>query len=734
MRQGGIMPSFTPKVARARTTTAKPASLNALQRLPPHPASNPISATPGANQARGRGDFANIPPQERPPVAPVWEFGKIPLFAPEGPIPSQPLLEWAPESEHRAPRSSGSAIDPPLSAYFERVFGWNFGSVRIHTDGRTARAADALGAAAFTVGAEIGFAAGLYDPESPRGRALLAHELTHVVQNAMAPASRSRVLARQTVEQYETQGLVIEPSKLAQLAGFSYWNQKLQDYGFVYRTDTATDQRIKANPEELDAALSVAWQLRPQPAAIAKPISQDVMITGRARGSPDLAYRITFNPPPAQGKKGIVDAVFLAQGRAAGSVQGASRQAVPAAYAAHDFADEDIEEAQTRPDPQKGDKLGQLIGLDKLPADERASVKYAIYQYFAANKTRNAEVDAIVPIVNSPAAAGALGGKPRRVLYTLRFEATANDVTVQRIGEQGKDVSLAPEGGLARVNGYADRARGLNRAGPAPEELKAWVKHRYMSVSIDANATVEQLETSVTAQVRVGSSDPKWYHGNYGIEVLDLKAAEDWILHDVDSDRRQIVDLKDFNLTTELPFLELVLEQMSDAILKSFAGVRFVRQAVCLKWNPTTKDFDRQPETAGITEPDHRTIRIFDQAFVNRDALFLGGIGSGGRPDVRASAAEPVAHELGHVVSYGPGVEQAFHELEGIKPITRYAQAKPDELFAEAFSLYYNDPEWLKANSPKLYTFFDNLDKSGALQKPPAKTGPALKQPGKPGR
>jgi hypothetical protein len=65
----------------------------------------------------------------------------------------------------------------------------DFGSVRIHSDSRAAESAHELGARAYTVGKDIVFGAGRYAPQTNEGRELLAHELTHVVQQtASAPA------------------------------------------------------------------------------------------------------------------------------------------------------------------------------------------------------------------------------------------------------------------------------------------------------------------------------------------------------------------------------------------------------------------------------------------------------------------------------------------------------------------------------------------------------------------
>jgi hypothetical protein len=64
----------------------------------------------------------------------------------------------------------------------ERTFSHNFGGVRVHEGDAAADSARGLHANAYTVGEQIVFAAGRYQPKRPEGQALLAHELAHVVQ------------------------------------------------------------------------------------------------------------------------------------------------------------------------------------------------------------------------------------------------------------------------------------------------------------------------------------------------------------------------------------------------------------------------------------------------------------------------------------------------------------------------------------------------------------------------
>jgi hypothetical protein len=85
-------------------------------------------------------------------------------------------------------------LDSATVNFFAERLGHDFSRVRVHTDSRAAESARALGALAYTVGRDVVFGAGQFSPLSAEGRRLLAHELTHVVQQT---ASRGAALRLQ---------------------------------------------------------------------------------------------------------------------------------------------------------------------------------------------------------------------------------------------------------------------------------------------------------------------------------------------------------------------------------------------------------------------------------------------------------------------------------------------------------------------------------------------------------
>ncbi len=97
--------------------------------------------------------------------------------------------EAAPGSVDETLRSPGAPLDAATRGFFEPRFGSDFGDVRVHTDAQAAESARSVGALAYTVGPHLVFASGAYEPAAETGRRLIAHELTHVVQQSGAPAN-----------------------------------------------------------------------------------------------------------------------------------------------------------------------------------------------------------------------------------------------------------------------------------------------------------------------------------------------------------------------------------------------------------------------------------------------------------------------------------------------------------------------------------------------------------------
>jgi len=89
----------------------------------------------------------------------------------------------------QALNASGSPLDKDTRSYMEERFGYDFSSVKIHTGSVAAKSAGSINALAYTSGSNIVFNQNQYSPETEGGKRLLAHELTHVVQQGNSDKS-----------------------------------------------------------------------------------------------------------------------------------------------------------------------------------------------------------------------------------------------------------------------------------------------------------------------------------------------------------------------------------------------------------------------------------------------------------------------------------------------------------------------------------------------------------------
>ncbi|MGH7512923.1 MAG: DUF4157 domain-containing protein [Gemmatimonadales bacterium] len=103
---------------------------------------------------------------------------------------NDPASTPAPSTVYEVLASPGYPLDAASRAFMEPRFGHDFSRVRVHTGANAAESARAVGAHAYTVGHDIVFGAGQLVPGTTAGRRLLAHELTHVIQQAGGRAQR----------------------------------------------------------------------------------------------------------------------------------------------------------------------------------------------------------------------------------------------------------------------------------------------------------------------------------------------------------------------------------------------------------------------------------------------------------------------------------------------------------------------------------------------------------------
>lgn len=111
--------------------------------------------------------------------------------------------EWI-ERQIAEAKSSGQPLENNTRQFMESAFDQDFSDVRIHTNSKAAESAKALGAEAYTMGKDISFGVNRYQPDSKEGTKLIAHELTHVVQQRSSRGSfQEKITIGQLGDVYE---------------------------------------------------------------------------------------------------------------------------------------------------------------------------------------------------------------------------------------------------------------------------------------------------------------------------------------------------------------------------------------------------------------------------------------------------------------------------------------------------------------------------------------------------
>jgi hypothetical protein len=95
---------------------------------------------------------------------------------------------------HEVLQLPGKPLDSATRAFMEPRFGHDFSRVRVHTDEKAMQSAKSVNALAYTIGHHVVFGMSNYSPSSIQGRKLLAHELTHVIQQPALSVLPQRVL------------------------------------------------------------------------------------------------------------------------------------------------------------------------------------------------------------------------------------------------------------------------------------------------------------------------------------------------------------------------------------------------------------------------------------------------------------------------------------------------------------------------------------------------------------
>lgn len=144
-------------------------------------------------------------------------------------------------------RGSGQPLPDSVRSSLEPQLGHDFSQVHIHTDAKANKLSQQLGAEAFTTGNDVFFRDGAYQPGSESGRELIAHELTHVVQQGAARVSRQAAETEEAAadpkeEVKKAVGKITTGPKKEDIEELLHWVAKCQLLGFDAEAKKAIDE------------------------------------------------------------------------------------------------------------------------------------------------------------------------------------------------------------------------------------------------------------------------------------------------------------------------------------------------------------------------------------------------------------------------------------------------------------------------------------------------------------
>ncbi len=151
------------------------------------------------------------------------------------------------EEDIRASRGRGSALPAATQTFMEPRFGADFSQVRVHTDAQANQLNRQLSARAFTTGHDIYFRQGAYAPGSASGQELLAHELTHVVQQGGA----GQRIQREDGDDDDTSATTKKPAD--PVAGLK--TQIAEQRSEIYAIQRENPQMLRSEGDDLDIVL-----------------------------------------------------------------------------------------------------------------------------------------------------------------------------------------------------------------------------------------------------------------------------------------------------------------------------------------------------------------------------------------------------------------------------------------------------------------------------------------------
>jgi len=661
--------------------------------------------------------------------ADALSFGRLEVNAPRD----------AKEQEAERVADSSGASSLSLSS---PGLGFDFSRVRVHTDTRAAESALSLRARAYTAGEDIVFGAGQYAPTTSEGGRLLRHELVHVTQQARA----ARPALQRAPLRYAAQGFIFPvPTRPFTLAD----------------AQSLVDQKKKATPPELSgAAVKGAKPGTDEEIFLWYTIWQ---VGSRSQWGSEFDLIVPIGWPASVGGPAPIGKVTVsidATGDAIAQLLSIGALAAPTTFTkladadAKLKADYGIQGLKNDDATWTLEEANKLVGaFTLLPAGDRTALKGVVLLRVssidsgktAGEFTNSASVEdtTVTSQATLKLADKAFAGESTKFVGSAEGPSPASYMTiVHEVGhavatQAERAAALAHLQAVAKVN---ERVALLNEAlgarNTATDEYNALVQE-YNALVNTYNAAAKAKDPS-TAQAKKDAAAKKKDLDAKRKEVDKFKNVEDAKKSSLDVARRDEAAKKTTAAATRIPATALS-GLKADAATKKAGAATALKAAQTAAGGYAAKDAsesqsyrsalesaataiatystDAAVEDADFDDLESTAQAALDNRATERENLRSASPGNSALSDFAAfERAQDAWYTAERVLARAPqrtARVQKFVEFVNankIVPFTEYAKEnwphKPEEFFAEAYSLWRTDPVYLKANAKALFDWF----------------------------
>lgn len=650
------------------------------------------------------------------------------------------------DDERQAERFAESVAAKPASSFGQmgRRAGWDFGQVRVHDDDRAHASARRLNALAYTVGDHIIFAAGAYDGSSAAGRALLAHELAHVVQQR----------AGWTMAGLQRAGLTYDPTRFSiPLPPTTLTLANAQNL---------VDKKKAASPPDIINGVVKGAAAGSVEEIFLWFILAELAARDRWGTEADLITAIGWPAKPGDpAPVGKVTVTIDSAGNGVAELLSAGAVVAPSTYKTRADAEAQLKTTYAIDSVADGDKAWTVEELNKvvgafalLPAGDKAALKgvqlvrmttlsgkEAGEFEFEQSVSDTTVTDTAKLKLADDAFAGEtqsfVGGKAvaSPASYLVIVHEVGHAVASARLRKAVSEELAATAAANALVEPLNEAVAERNAAADEYNDLV----RQYNELVVAYNQAARGKDKAATAAAKKAVDDKKKEVDAKKAEVDRLKREETTKRTALTAARKTETDKKRIAAAARIPAASLALfkatmdakKTVAERTLKAAQGAvsafpqqdatdsESYRKAVDAAASaiddyvkaaaPGDQDLDTLDSTADAAIAARNQERDSLKAQSPANAALSRFVQVETAQDEWLSAAKAFAHATQRSRRVQNFVD--FVTAHKITPFTQYAKdnwpLKPEEFFAEADSLWRTDPDYLKANSRALFDWFN---------------------------